>query len=88
MHEAILTMGDYQCAFGFLATPGAKGILGYPKPFAEVAHLSWNARGVEHEETVHLSSVIPGSKAIGTLIITVYENRLAARFEAEPKISK
>ena len=58
------------------------------QPFATEARLSWNARGVEHEKTVHLSSVVPGNNAVGTLIITVYDNKLAARFEAGPEIPK
>ena len=64
-----------------------KVVMGYPKPFTSEAKLSWHSRGVEHEKTIYLGSVVPRTQP-GTLFITVYDDRLAARFEVDPESPK
>jgi hypothetical protein len=87
MYETVLLIGDNQFAFGFMEAPFVKVVGGYLKPLTGMAQLSWHSNGLEREETIGLSSIVPPGTP-GSVIFTVFDDRVVARFEAESNAPK
>lgn len=87
MNETTLHMGSYQSAFGVVPVRGIRYVAKYPHDFADRATLFWHAKGVERKEIIDVAGIVEGRKP-GSLVITVYDDRVETSFVEDTGDSK
>lgn len=77
--QARVRFGEYECSGGFVGKTFSKTHMNYPHPITEEAEVHWVVDGKPKQEKLDLRSIVPKGKP-GTLIFTIHDERVTARF--------